>query len=204
MDCISYHSGYFNFTVTHFILISWRKLGEYIAGNYSGFFNDSTRHAEIMKRLNELEEKNQKNFLTLLMALTISSMLPLGTELPKFSLPNTVDGSEFSTTSLKEMPTLIMFICNHCPYVIHYHTLIQQLETDFNNVFNLVAISSNDVSTHPDDAPSKMTVLWKDLGLSIPYLYDESQQIARQFQAECTPEFYVFDSNNLLTYRGRR
>ena len=137
------------------------------------------------------------------MALTISSMLPLGTELPKFSLPNTVDGSEFSTTSLKEMPTLIMFICNHCPYVIHYNTLIQQLETDFNNIFNLVAISSNDVSTHPDDAPSKMTVLWKDLGLSIPYLYDESQQIARQFQAECTPEFYVFDSNNLLTYRGR-
>ena len=137
------------------------------------------------------------------MALTISSMLPLGTELPKFSLPNTVDGSEFSTTSLKEMPTLIMFICNHCPYVIHYHTLIQQLETDFNNVFNLVAISSNDVSTHPDDAPSKMTVLWKDLGLSFPYLYDETQQIARQFQAECTPEFYVFDTNNLLTYRGR-
>ena len=137
------------------------------------------------------------------MALTISSMLPLGTELPKFSLPNTVDGSEFSTTSLKEMPTLIMFICNHCPYVIHYHTLIQQLETDFNNIFNLVAISSNDVSTHPDDAPSKMTVLWKDLGLSFPYLYDETQQIARQFQAECTPEFYVFDTNNLLTYRGR-
>ena len=137
------------------------------------------------------------------MALTISSMLPLGTELPKFSLPNTVDGSEFSTTSLKEMPTLIMFICNHCPYVIHYHTLIQQLETDFNNIFNLVAISSNDVSTHPDDAPSKMTVLWKDLGLSFPYLYDETQQIARQFQAECTPEFYVFDTNKLLTYRGR-
>jgi len=137
------------------------------------------------------------------MALTFSSMLPLRTELPKFSLPNTVDGSEFSTTSLKEMPTLIMFICNHCPYVIHYHTLIQQLETDFNNIFNLVAISSNDVSNHPDDAPSKMTVLWKDLGLSFPYLYDESQQIARQFQAECTPEFYVFDTNNLLTYRGR-
>ena len=137
------------------------------------------------------------------MALTFSSMLPLRTELPKFSLPNTVDGSEFSTTSLKEMPTLIMFICNHCPYVIHYHTLIQQLETDFNKIFNLVAISSNDVSNHPDDAPSKMTVLWKDLGLSFPYLYDETQQIARQFQAECTPEFYVFDSNNLLTYRGR-
>ena len=120
------------------------------------------------------------------MALTFSSMLPLRTELPKFSLPNTVDGSEFSTTSLKEMPTLIMFICNHCPYVIHYHSLIQQLETDFNNVFNLVAISSNDVSTHPDDAPSKMTVLWKDLGLSFPYLFDETQLIARQFQAECT------------------
>ena len=137
------------------------------------------------------------------MALTFSSMLPLGTELPKFSLPNTVDGSEFSTTSLKEMPTLIMFICNHCPYVIHYHTLIQQLETDFNNIFNLVAISSNDVSNHPDDAPSKMTVLWEDLGLSFPYLYDETQQIARQFQAECTPEFYVFDTNNVLTYRGR-
>ena len=65
------------------------------------------------------------------------------------------------------------------------------------------AISSNDVSNHPDDAPSKMTVLWKDLGLSFPYLYDETQQIARQFQAECTPEFYVFDTNNLLTYRGR-
>ena len=137
------------------------------------------------------------------MALTFSSMLPLGTKLPKFSLPNTVDGSEFSTTFLKEMPSLIMFICNHCPYVIHYHTLIQQLETDFNNVFNLVAISSNDISTHPDDAPSKMSMLWKDLGLSFPYLFDETQQIARQFQAECTPEFYVFDINNLLTYRGR-
>ena len=99
--------------------------------------------------------------------------------------------------------TLIMFICNHCPYVIHYHGELQKLAEDYQDDFNLVAISSNDIVNYPQDAPDKMNLLWNDLGLSFPYLFDENQEIAKKYKAECTPEFYLFDKEKKLVYRGR-
>ena len=136
--------------------------------------------------------------------LKYSSMLELQSDLIEFDLLNTITGENFSSTSLCETkPSLIMFICNHCPYVIHYHQQIQRLEKDFKDKFNLVAISSNDIINYPQDSPEKMELLWEDLGLRFPYLYDETQDIAKQYKAECTPEFYLFNQDKKLVYRGR-
>ena len=99
--------------------------------------------------------------------------------------------------------TLIMFICNHCPYVIHYHDEIKRLANDFDKTINIVAISSNDVEEYPQDGPDKMRELWAELGLSFPYLFDSTQEIAKKYKAECTPEFYLFDHSQQLVYRGR-
>ncbi len=138
------------------------------------------------------------------MALTYSSMLPLGTKLIPFNLPNTITGQVFSSIDLKiEQPTLIMVICNHCPYVIHYHDELQRLHKDYSKSLNFIAISSNDVINYPDDSPEKMKELWAALNFSFPYLHDETQEIAKAYQAECTPEFYLFSANQNLVYRGR-
>ncbi len=138
------------------------------------------------------------------MALTYSSMLELGTDLISFDLPNTINGTKFSDKDLDSVkPTLIMFICNHCPYVVHYHEEIKKLACDFLDQINIVAISSNDIENYPEDRPEKMTELWQELGLSFPYLYDETQDVAKQYQAECTPEFYLFNLYKKLVYRGR-
>ena len=138
------------------------------------------------------------------MALTYSSMLELGSSLEKFNLLNTVSGNDFSSSELDEAkPSLIMFICNHCPYVIHYHDEIKRLANDFDNTINMVAISSNDVGEYPQDGPDKMRELWVDLGLSFPYLFDSTQEIAKKYKAECTPEFYLFNRSQQLVYRGR-
>ncbi len=138
------------------------------------------------------------------MALTYSSMLELGTELIPFELPDTINDSVFSDKDLDSArPTLIMFICNHCPYVIHYHEEIKKLACDFLDQINIVAISSNDIENYPQDRPKKMKELWRELNLSFPYLYDETQDVAKQYQAECTPEFYLFNLHKKLVYRGR-
>ena len=138
------------------------------------------------------------------MALTYSSMLDLQTELINFNLHNVVDNNTFSSSELNiSKPTLIMFICNHCPYVIHYHDEIKKLALDYLDRFNFVAISSNDIENYPQDSPEKMKELWHKLDLDFPYLYDESQEIAKLYKAECTPEFYLFNSSNKLVYRGR-
>ena len=138
------------------------------------------------------------------MALTYSSMLELGYNLEKFNLLNTVSGDDFSSREHDgKKPSLIMFICNHCPYVIHYHDEIKRLANDFDNTINMVAISSNDVEEYPQDGPDKMRELWLELGLSFPYLFDSTQDVAKQYKAECTPEFYLFDSSQKLVYRGR-
>ena len=138
------------------------------------------------------------------MALTYSSMLELGSSLKEFNLLDTVSGNNFSSTELDEAkPSLIMFICNHCPYVIHYHDEIKRLANDFDNTINMVAISSNDVEEYPQDGPDKMRELWVELGLSFPYLFDSTQEIAKKYKAECTPEFYLFDHSQQLVYRGR-
>ena len=138
------------------------------------------------------------------MALTYSSMLELGTELIPFDLLNTVSKKHFSSDELdNSKPSLIMFICNHCPYVIHYHSEIKQISHDYKDQINIVAISSNDIDNYPQDGPKEMHNLWEKLGLSFPYLFDETQTIAKAYKAECTPEFYLFDTNRKLVYRGR-
>ena len=138
------------------------------------------------------------------MSLTYSSMLPLGTKLIAFELTNAVSEKNFSSEELEILkPSLIMFICNHCPYVIHYHSEIQKIYKDYKDQANIVAISSNDIENYPQDGPEYMQDLWKELGLSFPYLYDETQMVAKAYKAECTPEFYLFDNNRKLVYRGR-
>ena len=138
------------------------------------------------------------------MSLTYSSMLELGTELIPFNLSNTVSKKHFSSDELDySKPSLIMFICNHCPYVIHYHSEIKQISHDYKDQINIVAISSNDIDNYPQDGPKEMHDLWEKLGLSFPYLFDETQTIAKAYKAECTPEFYLFDTNRKLVYRGR-
>ena len=138
------------------------------------------------------------------MALTYSSMLELQTDLIGFDLLNSLSNKNFSSDSLDvDKSSLIMFICNHCPYVIHYHDEIIRLEKDYSKKINLVAISSNDIINYPQDSPLKMKELWENLGLSFPYLFDETQEVAKKYKAECTPEFYLFDSNKKLIYRGR-
>ena len=138
------------------------------------------------------------------MSLTYSSMLELGTELIPFDLSNTVSKKHFSSDELdNSKPSLIMFICNHCPYVIHYHSEIKQISHDYKDQINIVAISSNDIDNYPQDGPKEMHDLWEKLGLSFPYLFDETQTIAKAYKAECTPEFYLFDTNRKLVYRGR-
>ena len=138
------------------------------------------------------------------MSLTYSSMLELNSKLIEFDLPNSVTNKNFSTDNFDlDKPSLIMFICNHCPYVIHYHEQIQKLTRDFEEKFNFVAISSNDVENYPQDSPEKMKILWEELSLTFPYLYDETQDVAKKYKAECTPEFYVFNANKKLIYRGR-
>ena len=138
------------------------------------------------------------------MSLTYSSMLPLGTKLISFELTNAVSEKNFSSEELEILkPTLIMFICNHCPYAIHYHFEIQKIYKDYKDQVNIVAISSNDIENYPQDGPEHMQDLWKELGLSFPYLFDETQMVAKAYKAECTPEFYLFDNNRKLVYRGR-
>lgn len=138
------------------------------------------------------------------MALTYSSMLPIGTSLPRFSLLNTLSNEEYNSEILfNGKPTLIMVICNHCPYVIHYHNEIQRIYNDYKLGLNFIAISSNDVSSYPMDNPIEMKKLFISLELDFPYLYDECQTLAKELKAACTPEFYLFDKNQELFYRGR-
>ena len=138
------------------------------------------------------------------MALTYSSMLELDTKIPHFQLKNALDDNLYASTSLSNgKPSLIMVICNHCPYVIHYHEELKRINKDFGDLIDFVAISSNDIKNYPQDGPEQMKELFTNLGLSFPYLFDETQDIAKVLRAECTPEFYLFDNNDMLVYRGR-
>ncbi len=138
------------------------------------------------------------------MALTYSKMLDLGTSLPKFELLNVVNNSKYNSDLLsKNKGKVIMFICNHCPYVIHYHEQLKSITEKYIPNIDFVAISSNDIENYPQDSPEKMKELAKKLKFKFPYLFDETQEVAKQYQALCTPEFYFFDKNNILVYRGR-
>lgn len=139
------------------------------------------------------------------MSFTISKMLPLGTQAPDFKLPDTVSGKDLSLEELKsDAATVIMFICNHCPYVIHVNPEIVRIANDYQSKgVRFIAISSNDVENYPLDAPDKMEIVAKVLRFPFPYLYDESQEVAKAYDAACTPDFYVFDGSLKLFYRGR-
>ena len=139
------------------------------------------------------------------MALTESNMLPLGTTAPEFNLPNTVDGKNYTFSDIQgDKATLVIFSCNHCPYVIHLNNEIVSIAQDYQNKgLGIVAISSNDVENYPDDGPDKMRLIAKVLKYSFPYLYDETQEVAKSYDAACTPDFYLFDKDSKLVYRGR-
>lgn len=139
------------------------------------------------------------------MALTESNMLGLGTEAPEFNLVDTISNQQVSYNDIKgEKGTLVMFICNHCPYVIHVFRELVDLAAEYKEKgFGVVAISSNDIENYPEDAPDKMNLVAKVLKFSFPYLFDESQEVAKAYDAACTPDFYVFDNEDRLKYRGR-
>jgi len=132
-------------------------------------------------------------------------MLPLGTQAPGFTLPDTISGDQISFEQIAgDKATVVMFLCNHCPYVIHVNRQIVDLANDYKGKgIGFVAISSNDVENYPQDAPEVMTVVGKALKYPFPYLYDETQEVARKYDAACTPDFYVFDGSRKLVYRGR-
>ncbi len=132
-------------------------------------------------------------------------MLPLGTEAPAFNLPDTVSGQVVSLSAIQsEKATVVMFICNHCPYVVHVQDQLAALGRDYMpQGVAFVAISSNDVAAYPADAPDKMKAKAEAVGYPFPYLYDETQAVARAYDAACTPDFYVFDGNLKLAYRGQ-
>jgi peroxiredoxin len=136
---------------------------------------------------------------------TSSAMLPLGTPAPAFTLPDTLSGRSLSLEQLKsERATVVMFICNHCPYVKHVLAGLVAAAQDYQpRGAAFIAISSNDVLSHPDDGPDQMKRVGQAASFPFPYLYDESQQVARAYQAACTPDFYVFDSALKLAYRGQ-
>ena len=139
------------------------------------------------------------------MALTPSNMLALGTTAPNFNLPDTVSGKQISLQDVQgEKGTLVMFICNHCPYVIHVNEELVRLAQDYEaKGIGFVAISSNDVVNYPQDGPEKMKAHASAVGYPFPYLYDESQEVAKAYDAACTPDFYAFDKAGTLQYRGR-
>lgn len=138
------------------------------------------------------------------MTLAYSHTMPIGTKAPSFQLPDAVSGKLLSLDELKsDKVTVVMFICNHCPYVKHLEHELAKLAKEYQaKGVAFVAISSNDVNDYPQDAPEQMKLRAADLGYSFPYLYDETQEIAKAYQAECTPEFYVFGSDLTCLYHG--
>jgi peroxiredoxin len=137
------------------------------------------------------------------MAMTPSTMLPLGTAAPAFKLPDT-GGKMVSLSDFRGKPVLVMFICNHCPFVKHIGAQLAQLGRDYQSrSLGIVAINSNDVANYPDDSPERMKEEARRVGYTFPYLYDESQAVGKAFRAACTPDFYLFDTEHRLAYRGQ-
>ncbi len=138
------------------------------------------------------------------MVRTPSTMLPLGTPAPDFSLPN-IDGRTVALADVAgAKATLVMFICNHCPFVKHVADQLAALGRDYaGRGVGIVAISSNDVATHPADSPEQMVHEAEQRGYVFPYLYDQTQEVAHAYHAACTPDFFLFDGSRKLVYRGQ-
>ena len=139
------------------------------------------------------------------MARTYSNMLALGTKAPEFSLFDTVSGKEKSLQLLQgKNGTVIMFICNHCPFVIHVNEGLVKIALDYQQKgISFIAISSNDVENYPDDSPELMKENALKYQYPFPYLYDETQEVAKLYDAACTPDIYLFDADLKLIYRGQ-
>lgn len=139
------------------------------------------------------------------MAATPSTMIPLGTIAPDFTLLNPATQEYQSLADMRSnTATVIMFICNHCPFVQHVNDGLVQLAGDYiPKGVHFIAISSNDADNYPEDSPAKMAEYAQTLGYPFPYLYDETQDVARAYQATCTPDFYVFDGAMACVYRGQ-
>ncbi|GAA3613817.1 thioredoxin family protein [Flavivirga amylovorans] len=139
------------------------------------------------------------------MARTPSNMLPLGTQAPDFNLFDTVSGNNVSLNQLKgSQATVIMFICNHCPFVIHVNQEMVSIANSYSKKgISFIAISSNDVINYPQDSPKNMAIHAKNENYPFSYLYDETQDIAKAYDAACTPDFYIFNADLKLTYRGQ-
>jgi peroxiredoxin len=138
------------------------------------------------------------------MSLTPSTMLPLGTSAPEFQLPDT-EGKMVSLADFKKAPALVvLFICNHCPYVKHIRSALADLARDYQQRgVGIVAINANDAGNYPEDRPEKMKVEVKSAGYVFPYLYDETQAVAKAYHAACTPDIFLFDKDRRLVYRGQ-
>ena len=138
------------------------------------------------------------------MVRTPSTMLPLGTSAPDFSLMN-VDGQVVSLSDFRDAPALlVVFLCNHCPYVIHVADHLAQLAQEYmSRGVAVVGISSNDVANYPADSPEQMVAEAESRGYVFPYLYDETQEVAKSYHAACTPDFFLFDASQKLLYRGQ-
>ncbi|MCX7428582.1 MAG: thioredoxin family protein [Planctomycetia bacterium] len=138
------------------------------------------------------------------MVATASVMLPLGTTAPEFSLPD-AEGRLVSLSDFEDAPALlVVFMCNHCPYVKHVADALAALAREYQDRrVAVVGINANDADNYPDDAPAKMAEEAKRRGYAFPYLYDETQEVAKAYRAACTPDFYVFDGERRLVYRGQ-
>ena len=139
------------------------------------------------------------------MALTPSTMLPLGTTAPDFQLPDVVSGTTVSLAAFADKQALlVMFICRHCPYVQHITAELAKLGRDYaGTAAGLVAISANDAAKHPDDAPPQLKAMARESGFAFPLCHDESQAVAKAYTAACTPDFFLFDRSRRLVYRGQ-
>jgi len=138
------------------------------------------------------------------MAAKPSMMLPLGTSLPAFTLTDAVTGNPFVSAELSGKPTLVMFISNHCPYVIHIRSvLVELVHGSLQRGLQAIAINSNSILTHPQDGPEAMSRLAQDEDWRFPFLFDNTQEVAKVFQAACTPDFFLFDRQGKLAYRGQ-
>lgn len=130
-------------------------------------------------------------------------MVALGTACPDFSLPDTVSGRTVVRADYSGKPLLVMFICNHCPFVVHVADELARIGRDYGHRLGIVAICSNDEASHPADGPGQMADEAKRRGYTFPYLHDATQQVARAFDAACTPDFFLYDGSHRLVYRGQ-
>ncbi len=134
-----------------------------------------------------------------------TTSIPLGFRAPDFRLPDTISGKDLCLNDLKgEKATVVMFICNHCPYVVHIKEQLVAMAKDYQSKgISFIAISSNDVSRYPADSPEKMKVFAEENKFTFPFLYDESQEVAKAYDAACTPDFSIFDKDQVCIYRGQ-